>query len=340
MRKDKKIVNKDKTDIINTMKFIYKTINPKIKEETPLFELLNALAILEHLTWKQVYGQYIMILHTYGNGPSEDEKNMKCLLHETGYTYNVASQFKGYAIVKRQNHFYAMIQEDELVLYGIVNPKYLDPFEEYEIYLKDFKRGYQRQSIKNHNTYMNSNFTFTNSNPFGNLVQDCSIRALSIALKLNWHETLDVLAGYGYKMNQLHLNHVDVVEKVLKQYHFIKHKHLPYRLNVLQFCEKIKDESGPILLYAGKNHITVLVKQSNGFIIKDAWDCSSELAGDYFILEQEQKEEINYLDTIIEHPTYGQGLIYKVEGNKLFVSFDEKDCILMKEWVDKNCKTI
>ena len=59
------------------MKYIYKTICPKIKEESSFFECLNAIGILENCKWKTMFDSYIDVLHKYGNGPSEDEKNKK-----------------------------------------------------------------------------------------------------------------------------------------------------------------------------------------------------------------------------------------------------------------------
>ena len=41
------------------MKYIYKTICPKIKEESSFFECLNAIGILENCKWKTMFDSYI-----------------------------------------------------------------------------------------------------------------------------------------------------------------------------------------------------------------------------------------------------------------------------------------
>ncbi|MGN1276838.1 MAG: hypothetical protein ACI4UK_07605 [Floccifex sp.] len=106
----------------------------------------------------------------------------------------------------------------------------------------------------------------------------------------------------------------------------------------MQFAQKMNDQKNPILLYAGKNHITALVKKNNQYTIMDTWDCSQEKAGDYFILEEEKKEEINYVDKIIVHPSFLEGIVYKQDNQKLYVAFQDQDRILMLEWVKQNCK--
>ena len=75
------------------MKYIYKTICPKIKEESSFFECLNAIGILENCKWKTMFDSYIDVLHKYGNGPSEDEKNKKCLLKPFEYLEHNMNNF-------------------------------------------------------------------------------------------------------------------------------------------------------------------------------------------------------------------------------------------------------
>ncbi|MGN1276837.1 MAG: hypothetical protein ACI4UK_07600 [Floccifex sp.] len=202
------------------MKFIYKTIQTKIKEENILYECLNAISILENLKWKDTFQIYVDTLHTFAFGPSEDEKNIKGILKQQGYSFHQSIPAKK-ALLRRQNHFYALIYEQEPILYGIINPQYLDPFEDYEIYIKDYKTT-KNISIKDHINQSNTNYQYYNQNPNGNLAQDCSIRALSHALQMNWHQTLDELSKVAYKMNQLHFNHQDVVEKCLENHHYKK----------------------------------------------------------------------------------------------------------------------
>ena len=50
--------------------------------------------------------------------------------------------------------------------------------------------------------------------------------------------------------------------------------------------------------------------------------------------------EKGYLDRIVIHPVYKEGIIYKQEGNKVYVSFEDQDRILGLSWVLEHCDII
>ncbi|MCF0105254.1 MAG: hypothetical protein HUJ53_00675 [Holdemanella sp.] len=324
----------------------YKTLNRNIKNENALYECLNAIGILENLNWKSMFDYYIDCLHIYANGPSVDEKNIAMLLKEKGYSKCTdLKKFTGYALIRRGNHFYALIQkEKDLFQYGIVNPIYLKTYDEYEIYRKDFNYTYydQKKWYENPDKRKQADFNFRNLNPNGKFVGDCTIRALAFGLDINWHEALDLLSKQAYKLNEIHLNHKDVVEKVLLKHDFSSYKHFPVKMTCKEFCKKMdtmfNDEI--ILVYAGNFHITALKKEYYHYQIQDSWDCSNEIAGDFFVKKKEIKKEENYLERIIIHPTYGEGIIYNQDEKKLSITFNDKDVILLLDWVLKHCEIL
>ena len=215
----------------------YKTLNRNIKNENALYECLNAIGILENLNWKSMFDYYIDCLHIYANGPSVDEKNIAMLLKEKGYSKCTdLKKFTGYALIRRGNPFYALI------------PKEQDLFKYYD----------QKKWYENPDKRKQADFNFRNLNPNGKFVGDCTIRALAFGLDINWHEALDLLSKKAYKLNEIHLNHKDVVEKVLLKHDFSSYKHFPVKMTCKEFCKKMdtmfNDEI--ILVYAGNFQIT------------------------------------------------------------------------------------
>ncbi len=328
--------------------FVYKNLNKKIRNESGLFECLNAIGILENLTWEQCFQLYVKALKRDANGPSEDDKNIQSILKEAGYSICFdKKKFNGYALLHRGHHFYALkLENKQLVQYGLTVPKCIDELDEYYMYLKDFQHDYSkkiRQLDKTSKLFENNaNINYANLNPNGKLVGDCSIRALAKGLHISWKEALEILANKAVKMNELHFNAQEVVEKVLEEHGFIKYKYFPVKLTCLDFCKKMDHlyPNADILVYAGEFHITALTKQTNAYVIQDSWDCSNELAGYYFVKEKKENnaEWNSHEERMIFHPTFGQGIVYKQEKNKLYIAFDDQDRILLEDWVLKNCK--
>lgn len=330
--------------------FEYKNINKKIKSETGLYECLNAIGILENLDWKQTFQLYVNAIQRDANGPSEDDKNIRSILKEAGYSVCFdKKKFKGYALLHRGSHFYALVQEGRtLHQYGITDPRYIDELDEYYMYIKDFQHDYSK-TIRKEDTLSkryvkNENLNYSNLNPVGKLVGDCSIRALAKGFHIGWNDALSLLANQAFKMNELHFNSQSVVEKVLEDNGFKKHKYFPVKLTCLQFCSKMDTlyPDADILVYAGDYHITALTKENNRYIIQDSWDCSNEIAGYYFTKEKIKETSSSSLkeEQIIIHPSFGEGIVYKQEKNKLYILFDDTERVLMEDWVLKNCKYV
>lgn len=112
-------------------------------------------------------------------------------------------------------------------------------------------------------------FRYYNCNPKGRRVDDCVIRAISLAENKTWEETYDELSYYA-KQEGILLNDVTFVDKYLEN----KYKDECYKCNGSRATVKeflIKSRTGTYLI-AMQGHITC-VKDG---IIYDTWDCSNK----------------------------------------------------------------
>lgn len=327
--------------------YVYKNLNHKIKKTSLLMELLNAIGILENLNWKQVYSLYIQVLKEYTNGPSDDVKNVRMILKESGYSPLFdRTKFTGRALLRRGNHFYALIQDENgMHQYGVIDPAGLDEWLEYDMYSKDYKYSYAKEKKSSHDTILDSKqFSYANANPNNKYVGDCSIRALSSALNTSWYEAVDILAKEALKIHQVYINHEEVVENVLTSLGFEKHKYFPVRLTCAQFCEKMDTmyEDAQILVYAGSAHIVALSKENGHYCLKDTWDSSKELAGAYFTkVEKKKVASSQSLDgKLILHPTFGEGIVESQSGNTITILFNEGSKRVLLSWVFEHCEIL
>ena len=63
-------------------------------------------------------------------------------------------------------------------------------------------------------------FCFYNANPIGRRVNDCTVRAISLAINKTWDETYDILSGYA-KEQAIMMDEVEYIDDFLKE-HFEK----------------------------------------------------------------------------------------------------------------------
>lgn len=105
-------------------------------------------------------------------------------------------------------------------------------------------------------------YRFLNTNAKGNFVNDCVIRAISVAQHKSWDETYEELSDIAQKEGIL-LDDVDFVENYLdKRYRRTCH----YSKTVGQFLE---EHPIGIYLITMAGHITVIVDG----ILYDTFDC-------------------------------------------------------------------
>lgn len=120
-------------------------------------------------------------------------------------------------------------------------------------------------------------FIFENPNPVNNLVGDCVIRAISIAMDKPWEETYDELCRQGGLMYDMPSSN-EVWSEYLKQNGF-KKKVLP---NTCPSCYTIRDfcidhPFGEYLVATGSHLVAVI--DGNYY---DTWDSGNEIPVYYF----------------------------------------------------------
>lgn len=105
-------------------------------------------------------------------------------------------------------------------------------------------------------------YKFHNANARGKFVNDCVVRAISVAEGKSWDETYDELSDIAQDEGNL-LDDVNFVEGYLDR----RYKRVPhYSVTVGEFAEEYPDG---IYLVTMPNHITVIV---NGTVL-DVFDC-------------------------------------------------------------------
>ena len=116
-----------------------------------------------------------------------------------------------------------------------------------------------------------------NSNPVGRNVEDCSIRAISKALNIDWEKAYALVTTYGFNMGDMpHSN--SVWGAVLRQHGFYRSS-LP---NTCPDCYTAEDfckehQRGIYVLGFGRHVATVI--DGN---IYDSWDSSKEIPQYYW----------------------------------------------------------
>lgn len=109
-------------------------------------------------------------------------------------------------------------------------------------------------------------YRYKNMNPNGNNIEDCTIRAISVAEGISWDEAYMKLSESARKM-RLMMNSVDAIEEYLdSQYERL---YLP-KMTVGEF---VKSQPYGTYLITMRGHITVLKEGIN----YDTFDCSERL---------------------------------------------------------------
>lgn len=111
-----------------------------------------------------------------------------------------------------------------------------------------------------------------NKNPAGRRVGDCSVRAVSIALGVDWETAYAMTASAGFNMADIQ-NSNSVIGAVLRQHGFYRHiipNECPDCFTVKDFCEA--HPQGTYVLFTNGHVLTV--KDGNWI---DAWDSGNEI---------------------------------------------------------------
>lgn len=112
-------------------------------------------------------------------------------------------------------------------------------------------------------------YVYFNNNPWKRSVNDCVIRAISLAENKSWNKVYDELS-YLAKDEAIILDDVTFVDNYLdKRYKRICYKCNGERLTIKEF---IKSHSKGTYLVSMQGHITCII---NG-ILFDTWNCSNK----------------------------------------------------------------
>ena len=125
-------------------------------------------------------------------------------------------------------------------------------------------------------------FNYWNPSPTGSRVGDCSVRAVSKALDVDWESAYTMLALKGFEMGDMP-NANAVINALLKSKGFERHT-IP---NTCPDCYTIgnfadENSSGTYVLGTG-NHVVTIVDG----IIYDSWDSSNEIPLFYWTNKKE-----------------------------------------------------
>ena len=128
-----------------------------------------------------------------------------------------------------------------------------------------------------------SRWKYFNPNPSGRNVGDCSIRAVSAALGVDWETAYAMIAKAGFNMNDV-ISSNSVWGAVLRMNGFYRHI-LP---NTCPDCYTIEDfaedhPNGTFIVCTGNHVVTI----KDGWIM-DSWDSSKEIPIFYWSRKDEK----------------------------------------------------
>ena len=109
-------------------------------------------------------------------------------------------------------------------------------------------------------------YKYMNANPKGNDIEDCTIRAISVAEGISWDEAYEELSDSARKL-RLMISSVEAIEKYLDK----RYRRVPIRVETVG--EFIETHPFGVYLITMEGHITVL---KNG-INYDTFDSSDRL---------------------------------------------------------------
>lgn len=110
-----------------------------------------------------------------------------------------------------------------------------------------------------------------NNNPVGRVVEDCAVRAVSVALGVDWETAYAMLAVNGFAMGDLQ-NSNSVIGSVLRQHRFYRYNLPETCPDCYTFSDFARDNpDGTFVLGTGTHVATV-----RDGILMDAWDSSNE----------------------------------------------------------------
>ena len=204
-------------------------------------------------------------------------------------------------------------------------------------------------------------YQYFQPNPLNNSVGDCVIRAYAAVFDVSWDDALEMVASsVEYTTTRLNSNYV--YRYLTSEYGMIPQKPQKIGRHVLkgqQLCGYLSamyHNGERIFADCGSSHVVGIVPvdtpAGTRYVIRDSWDSSQCLIGEYFVLPKEkQKIEEPEMIEVWEppkiqpgarflHPRYGEGTIESLQDGKLVALFED-GCrkTLTVAWVEANCTT-
>lgn len=119
-----------------------------------------------------------------------------------------------------------------------------------------------------------------NENPTGRSVGDCAVRAVSVALDINWGTAYSLIAVNGYQMGDMPSSN-SVWGAVLRQHGFSRHA-IPNTCPDCYTVGDFADEHPHGVFVVGTGNHVVTVKDG---IVYDSWDSRNEIPVYYWSKE-------------------------------------------------------
>lgn len=122
-------------------------------------------------------------------------------------------------------------------------------------------------------------YEYFNANPKGRLGSDCVVRAIALACRQSWEQTVREMTELGLKRARL-LNDPELYPAYLESKGFVAHKEprdaFNRKISVKEFLDKREafgfKEGEAAVAVAGTHHATCL----EGGKVRDIWDCSGQ----------------------------------------------------------------
>lgn len=134
-------------------------------------------------------------------------------------------------------------------------------------------------------------FKFYNANPHNRLTGDCTFRAISTALDMDWKDTVMEMADLSCKTGYA-INDKKGIERYLKLKGWHKMKQ-PRKVDNTkytgkEFCNFLNKNypngsCGNIVANIGGSHIVSIIYENKKYRIFDTWDSSEGCIGNYWI---------------------------------------------------------
>lgn len=111
-----------------------------------------------------------------------------------------------------------------------------------------------------------------NNNPTGRSVGDCAVRAVSVALGIDWEQAYILIAAAGFSMGDV-ISSNSVWGAVLRQHGFSRYNLPDTCPDCLTAADFVRDHPQGVYVLGFGNHVATAIDG----VIYDAWNSSNEI---------------------------------------------------------------